>query len=238
MDGICCWVNNNLERVSGKELWSNVEGFPHFSWEAGMELNELSSSLATLDDSPWLLHHSRSCWWDDSHPLTVVFTHWAPILAGLSPQKIASLCLFCSSYWPHLQVLANKMKQKCTVTSWMVLYRYKACCSASFTSACQLEGCWEGQSDSSHHGLGGILKGRIWFSDVQGLPALGSFRWGRNKFLLGKVTLLLGFCYCYSQLNLILTNIEGRSFSQHTNQKKREMVTYVDKRETWGSLGK
>lgn len=47
------------ERNSGKELWSNADGFPHISCEeARVELNELPSSRNELNDFPSLLYHS------------------------------------------------------------------------------------------------------------------------------------------------------------------------------------
>lgn len=90
-----------LERDSGKEFWSNTDGFPHFSCEEPrVEVNELLSSSNELDDSPWLLYLSRVCWQDCLCPLSVILSLRALILAELSQIKIVSHCLLCSWPWP------------------------------------------------------------------------------------------------------------------------------------------
>lgn len=43
---------------SWKELWSNADGFLHFSHEK----NDLLSSPHELGGARWLLHHRRVCW--------------------------------------------------------------------------------------------------------------------------------------------------------------------------------
>lgn len=49
------------ERDSGKELWSNADGFPHFSGEdAEVEFSELPSSPNELNDSCLFLPPQQS----------------------------------------------------------------------------------------------------------------------------------------------------------------------------------